>query len=87
MTSLAEYMTLNEQIEHLESQLMDAKIDLNMKDARIKDLEKQLRKAQFAIRELEIGTHTMRVLSLKEEEESFDPRETGTFKSPWERAR
>ena len=88
MTALAEYMTLSEQIEHLESQLLDARIDVNMKDARIKTLEEDLRKVHARIRELEIGTQTMQTLALEEVEEGFDPRASGTFNSSiWSKAR
>ena len=81
MTALAEYMTLSDTIEALEQKLIDARIDINMKDARIEELERQLREARFQVRELEIGTQTMQTLALEGEEESFDPRSTGTFNS------
>ena len=72
---------LNEQIDVLHRKLIDAKVDLNIKDERIRVLEKELKVAQFAVRELEIGTHTMRTLALEADEESFDPRQTGAFES------
>lgn len=79
---------LNGQIDVLQRKLIDAKVDLNIKDDRIRTLEKELRVAQFAVRELEIGTHTMRTLALAEEEESFDPRQTGAFDSDiWSKAK
>ncbi len=85
---MTEREELQTQIDALESKLMDARIDLNMKDNRIRDLERQLREAQFKIRELEIGTQTMRTLALQDEEESFDPRESGVFnKDTWSNAR
>jgi len=77
----------NEQIDALQRELIDARVDINIKDERIQELEKQLRKAQFAIRELEIGTQTMRTLALQEEEDSFDPYSTGKFKTDvWSRS-
>lgn len=86
-----ELMTLEEhnlQIDKLQRELIDARVDINIKDERIRELEKELRKAQFAIRELEVGTMTMRTLALKEEEESFDPYATGEFKRDnWSNAR
>lgn len=83
-----ELESLRRKVESLESKLMDAHVDLNMKDARISELEKQLREAQFKIRELEMGTQTMRTLALQEEEDSFDPRESGVFhKDTWRGAR
>jgi hypothetical protein len=79
---------LVEEINVLQRELINAKVDLNIKDGRIRELETQLRKAQFAIRELEIGTQTMQTLSLQEEEENFDPRQTGAFDSNvWRKAR
>jgi hypothetical protein len=79
---------LVEEINVLQGKLIDAKVDMNIKDERIRVLEKELRVAQFAVRELEIGTMTMQTLSLQEEEEDFDPRQTGTFSSDaWKRTR
>ena len=75
-------------IDTLERKLMDAHIDINMKDERIAELEKQIREYRFQIRELEVGTQTMRTLALEEEEETFDPRESGVFhKDTWSNAR
>ena len=75
-------------IDSLERKLIDAQIDINMKDDRISELEKQIREYRFQIRELEIGTQTMRTLALEEEEETFDPRESGVFhKDTWSNAR
>ena len=71
----------HDEIDRLQRELIDARVDLNIKDERIRELEAKLRKAQFAIRELEIGTQTMRTLALAEEEDSFDPRATGEFKT------
>ena len=83
-----EMESLRKKVEALESKLMDAQIDSNMKDNRIRDLERQLREAQFKIRELEMGTQTMRTLALQEEEQTFDPRESGVFhKDTWRGAR
>ena len=79
---------LVEEINVLQGKLISARVDMNIKDARIEELEKQLRKAHSAIRELEIGTQTMQTLSLQEEEEDFDPRQTGAFDSSvWRRTR
>ena len=75
-------------IDQLERELIDARVDINIKDERIRVLEKELRQAQFALRELEIGTQTMRTLTLEGDEESFDPRATGSFKTDaWRKAR
>ena len=83
-------MTLEEhnlKIDQLQRELIDLRVDVNIKDDRILELEKQLRQAHFAIRELEIGTQTMRTLALAEDEASFDPRESGIFhKDTWRNA-
>ena len=79
---------LLDQIDTLQRKLINNKVDLSIKDARILELETQLREARFEVRELEIGTHTLRTLALEAEEESFDPRATGTFDSDvWRKAR
>jgi hypothetical protein len=68
--------------------LADARVDVNIKDERIRTLEKELRVARFAVREFEIGTHTMQTLALAEEEEDFNPRQTGAFdKDIWSKVR
>jgi len=78
----------NEKIDMLQRELIDARVDINIKDERIRELEKQLREAHFAIRELEIGTQTMQTLALEDDEESFDPRQTGAFDSNiWSKTR
>jgi predicted RNase H-like nuclease (RuvC/YqgF family) len=80
--------TLNDQVDALQRKLIDAKVDLNIKDERIRELEKRLREAHSALRELEIGTQTMRTLALEGDEEDFDPRQTGTFsKDAWSKVR
>lgn len=78
----------NEKIDKLQRELIDARVDINIKDERIRELEKRLREAHQAIRELEIGTQTMQTLSLEGEEESFDPYATGEFSTNrWRNAR
>lgn len=75
-------------IDQLERELIDARVDINIKDERIRWLEKQLRNAHAALRELEIGTQTMRTLALVEDEDAFDPRQTGAFnKNTWNKVR
>ena len=78
----------NAKIDALQRELIDARVDLNIRDERIRELEEALRKARFQIRELEIGTLTMQTLTLEEDEEDFDPRATGTFnKNIWSKTR
>ena len=72
---------LNEQVDVLQRELIDAKVDNNIKDDRIRQLEQRLKDAYAKIREYEIGTLTMRTLALEEESDAFNPRQTGTFNS------
>lgn len=75
-------------IDQLERELIDVRVDINIKDERIRGLEKQLRNAHTALRELEIGTQTMRTLALVEDEDVFNPRQTGAFnKNIWSKTR
>lgn len=78
----------NALIDSLQRELANARVDINIKDERIRELEKQLREARFETRELEIGTQTMQALALDAGEENFDPRQTGTFnKDAWSKVR
>ena len=78
---------LHGKINALESQLIDAKVDLNISEEKVRELEKELKEANARIRELECDTMTVQTLSLEElqvEDESFDPRATGCFnKDAW----
>lgn len=81
---------MQETIEVLESKLLDAQVECNIRGNRIADLERQLHEANSKIRELEVGTQALRTLSIEsEEEESFDPRESGVFRyrDNWSNAR
>jgi hypothetical protein len=74
------YDELLDRIDALESKLMDANVDMNIKDQHIRQLENDLAAARAQIREYEVGTQTMRTLALVDEvEENFDPRESGVF--------
>lgn len=85
------YMTLMEQIDKLENELLDARIDLNVKDLRIQQLEKDLAAARDEVRELQIGTQTMRRLQIlgdSDDDNGFDPRRSGVYrKNTWEKVR
>ena len=77
-----ELESLRRKVESLESKLMDAQIDLNMKDTRIRELENDLAEARAQIREYEVGTQTMRklrILGESEDDTGFDPRDSGVF--------
>ena len=79
---------LNEQVDALQRELIGARVDLNIKDDRIRTLEKELRVARFAVRDMEIGTHTMQTLTLEADESDFDPYATGEYNTNrWRNAR
>jgi len=86
-------MTHAELLEKLglaQQQIVDLKVDNSIKDTRISELEKSLREARAEVRGYELGTQTMRKLQIlgdSDDNDGFDPYETGAFKSPWERAR
>ena len=74
----------------VQQQVVDLKVDVSLKDTRIRNLEKQLREARAEVRGYEQGTQTVRKLQIlgeSDDDNGFDPRATGAFKSPWERAR
>lgn len=74
----------------VQQQVADLKVGVSIRDTRIAELEKDLREARAAVRGYELGTQTMRKLQIlgdSDDNDGFDPYETGAFKSPWERAR
>ena len=71
----------NALLDSIQRELADARVDINIKDDRIRELEKLLREARFENHELEIGTQTMRTLALEVDEKDFDPRATGEFRT------
>lgn len=88
MTTDTTQEVLQYRVQVLESKLLDAQVDRNMQKNRIEELERQLREAHHKIRELELGTQTMRTLAIAGEEESFNPRESGVFhKDAWKGVR
>jgi chromosome segregation ATPase len=70
---------LQAQVNALESQLIDAQVDLNISEDKVRKLEKELAEANARIRELERDTMTIQTLSLDDEDANFDPRNTGQF--------
>ena len=79
---------LEANIERYKTIAITLKVDLNMRDARIRDLERELAAARREIRSLEVGTQTMQKLEIlgdSNDDNGFDPRATGNFKSPWSR--
>lgn len=82
---------LQAQIDALESKLMDANVDMNIKDQRIRQLENDLAAARAQIRDYEVGTQTMRKLQIlgdSDDDNGFDPRQSGVYrKDTWEKVR
>ena len=69
---------------------INLKIDLNIRDERIRKLERDLLDARRQVRSLEVGTQTMNkleILGVSLDDDGTDPYETGQFKSPWEKVR
>ncbi len=79
---------LHARIASLESQLVDAKVDLNISEDKVRQLEKELAEANARIRQLERDTMTIQTLSLEGDEDNFNPRESGVFnKDAWSKVR
>ncbi len=79
---------LEDTIERLKRIAVDLKVDLNIRDARIRKLERQLLEERRQVRSLEVNTQTVQKLEIlgdSEDDNGFDPRETGQFRSPWEK--
>ena len=70
---------LHAKIDALEGQLIDARVDLNISEDKVRKLERELAEANARIRQLERDTVTVQTLSLDDEDATFDPRNTGQF--------
>lgn len=78
------------QIERYKNIAASLQVDLNMRDARIRDLERQLENERRQVRSLEVNTQTVQKLEIlgdSDDDDGFDPRQTGTFNSPWAKVR
>jgi len=85
---------LQDQIDRLRRVAISLKVTINIRDATIRDLERELFNERNQVKSIELNTHEIQQLEIldldlsMEEEESFDPYETGQYKSrPWEKAR
>jgi len=79
---------LEAQIERLKRIAVDLRVDINIRDARIRKLERDLLDESRQVRSLEIGTQTMRKLEIlgeSEDDNGGSPYDTGRFRSPWEK--
>ncbi len=88
---MTEVEFLEEQAKRLKKIAINLKVDVNMRDAKIRKLERQLLEAHSEARELARGTQTMnklQILGESEDDNGQDPLNTGQYKrNPWENAR
>lgn len=78
---------LETQIERYRTIAIDLKVDLNIRDARIRKLETQLLNEERQVRSLEVNTRTVRkleILGKSNDDNGGSPYNTGQFKRPWE---
>ena len=77
------------QVERYKNMAIGLTVDLNISKARISELEAQLKDARRQVRSMELDTQTVQNLSIlqDEDDDGFDPRATGQFRRPWERAK
>ena len=73
-------------------EVANLKVDVNLKDTRIRELEKQLRAARAEVRGYETGTQTMRKLEIlgdSNDNDGSNPYNTGKFDSnrAWSKVR
>ena len=83
-------VAMQEELRKLREENVDLKVDLNIRDARIKELETELRKAHAELREQVRSTQTMRKLEIlqSDDDTGVSPYDTGILrKSPWENVR
>lgn len=85
---------MNEKIKELELQIdrlkgiaIGLKVDLNIRDEKIRRLEHELTKARNQVRSLEIGTQTMRNLAILDDDDGSPYNNTGQHRSPWKKVR
>lgn len=76
--------------ERLKKIAINLKVDLNMRDAKIRKLKRQLAEAHEEARQLVVGTQTMnklQILGESEDDNGQDPLNTGQYQNPWENVR
>lgn len=75
---------LQAEIDRLQGQLIDVKVDLNIEQQRTEQLERDLAEARAQVKAYELGTQTMRklrILGESDDDNGYDPRETGQFRA------
>lgn len=78
---------LEAQIVRLKNIAIDLKVNVNIRDDKIRELEHRLTEAHSRERNLMAGTQTiskLEILGNSDDDNGQDPRDTGRFKSPWE---
>jgi sigma54-dependent transcription regulator len=88
---------MNEKIRELEAEVkrlktiaISLKVDVNIRDAKIRDLERELLNERRQVRSMEINTQEVKQLEIlgeSEDDNGGSPYDTGQYKSPWERVR
>ncbi len=77
----------NDELDRLQGELIDAKVDNNIANERIRTLEGELKKAHAKIREYELNDHTingLRIVEYGEGDDIYNPRgTTGEYRAPW----
>lgn len=82
-------VAMQDELRRLRGENVDLKVDINIRDARIRELEEELRKANAKLRQNERETQTMQKLEIltSDDDTGISPYDTGIQKSPWERVR
>ncbi len=80
-------LNTNDELDRLQSDLIDAKVDNNIAKERIRILEGDLKKAHAKIRDYELSDHTvngLRIVDYEDENDTYNPRQTtGENRTPW----
>lgn len=90
MDKMDKIRDLEVQIERLKRIAVQLKVDVNIRDAKIVELEQKLVEAHARERGMMRNTQTMNKLEILGESNDDDggsPYDTGRFKSPWEKVR
>ena len=85
-----EIRELKKQVERLRTIAIDLKVDLNIRDGEVRELQHQLAKAYDQERSTADNTQTidnLKILGDSDDDNGQDPRDTGRFKNPWEGVR
>jgi hypothetical protein len=77
----------NDELDRLQGDLIDAKVDINIANERIRTLTGDLKKAHAKIRDYELSEHTvngLRIVDYEDEGDTYNPRQpTGEYRAPW----